>query len=62
MSGNQTTNWTVSRPVTPEYNISMHEFANMSCTIIKQYKDSAEGRMESDSADLDDISSKSVVW
>ena len=51
----------MSRPVTPEYNIAMHQFTNLSCTTTKQHKDSPEECMKSDAADLDKISSKSVT-
>ena len=49
------------RPVTPEYNIAMLQFIKLPCTITKQHDDSPVGRVESDAADLDEISSKSVV-
>ena len=48
MSGEQT----MSRPVTPEYSHSQARHA-----ITKQREHSLEGRMESDAADLDKISS-----
>ena len=51
----------MSRPLTPEYIIAVLQFINLPCTITKQHDDSPVGRMESDSADLDEISSKSVV-
>ena len=61
MSGKQRASWTMSRPVTPEYNIAMQQFTNLSCTTTKQHKDSPEECMKSDAAYLDKISSKSVV-
>ena len=51
----------MSIPVTPEYNIAMQPFTNLSCTTTKQHNDSPEECMKSDAADLDKISSKSVV-
>ena len=42
----------MSRPVTPEYNIALQQFTNLSCTTTKHHKDSPEGRMKSDAADL----------
>ena len=62
MSGMQRASWTMSRPVTPEYNIAMQQFTNLSCTTTKQHNDSPQEYMKSDAADLDNISSKSVVW
>ena len=40
MSGKQRSPWTMSRPGTPEYNIAMQQFTNLSCTTTKLHKDS----------------------
>ena len=58
----QRASWTMARPVAPEYNIAMQQFTNLSCTTTKQHKDSPEESMKNEAADLDKISSKSLVW
>lgn len=58
MSENQRALWTMSRPMTSEYNIAMQEFTNLSYTTSEQHKDLTEARMERDVADLQEISSK----
>ena len=62
MSGKQRASGIMSRPVTPEYNIALQQFIDLSCTTNKQHNDSPEECMKSDAADLDKTSSKSVVW
>ena len=52
----------MSRPVAPDYNMAMQQFTNMSCTTTNQHKDTPDESMKSDAADLDKISSKSLVW
>ena len=41
---------------------AIHQFTNPSYTTTKHRKDSPEGRMKRDAADLDEVSSKPVVW
>ncbi len=62
MSEQQRALWTMSRPVTSEYNIAMQEFTNLSYTTSEQHKDLTEARMKRDAADVEKISSKLVGW
>ncbi|KAJ8364405.1 hypothetical protein SKAU_G00132360 [Synaphobranchus kaupii] len=62
MSEKQRALWTMSRPITAEYNIAMQEFTNLSYTTSEQHKDLTEARMKRDAADLEKISSKLAIW
>ena len=62
MSEKQRALWTMSRPITSEYNNAMQEFTNLSYKTSEQHKDLTEARMKRDAADLEKISSKLVVW
>ena len=62
MSEEQRAIWTMSRPITSEYNIAMQEFTNLSYSISEQHKDLTEARMKRDATDLEEISAKLVAW
>ena len=44
--------WTLSAPVTSEYNIAMHDFIDLAYTTSSQHKDSTEVRIKRDAYDL----------
>ena len=44
--------WTLSAPVTSEYNIAMQDFTNLTYTTSPQHKDSTEARIKRDASDL----------
>ena len=50
--------WTMSMPVTSEYNNAMQEFTNLLYKTSEQHKESTEARMKRDTADLSKIISK----
>ena len=62
MSEEQRAIWTMSRPITSEYNIAMQEFTNLSYSTSEQHKDLTEARMKRDATDLEEISAKLVAW
>ena len=47
--------WTLSAPVTSEYNIAMQDFTNLTYTTSPQHKDSTEARIKRDASDLEKI-------
>ena len=47
--------WTLSAPVTSEYNIAMQDFTNLTYTTSPHYKDSTEARIKRDASDLEKI-------
>ena len=47
--------WTLSAPVTSEYNIAMQDFTNLTYTTSPQHKDSTEVRIKRDASDLENI-------
>lgn len=51
MTEKQRALWTMSMPITSEYNIAMQEFTNLSYTTSEQHKDLTNARMKSDAAD-----------
>ena len=61
LRGKQRASWTMTIPVAPEYNIAMQQLTNLSCTTTKQHKGSPDESMKSYAADLDKVSSKTVV-
>ena len=58
MSEQQTAIWTMSSPISAEYNIAMQEFSNLSYTTSEQQKDMIEARMKKNLGDLEMISTK----
>ena len=58
MSEDQTALWTLSSPVSAEYNFSMQEFTSLTYTTSEQHKDLTEARIKRDTADLEKISEK----
>ena len=47
--------WTLSAPVTSEYNIAMQDLTNLTYTTSPQRKDSNEARIKTDASDLEKI-------
>lgn len=47
--------WTMSTPITSEYNNAMQEFNNLTYTTSEQHRESTEARVKRDHADLDKI-------
>ena len=45
--------WTLSAPVTSDYNIAMQDFTNLPYTTNPQYKDSIEACIKRDTSDLE---------
>ena len=62
MSERQIALWTMSRPITSEYNVAMQEFTNLSYTTNEQHKESTEARKKRDAVDLEEINSKPEAW
>lgn len=60
LSEGQRALWTMSTPVTAEYNMAMQEFANLSYSTSEQHKELTDARMKRDSNDLQKISDKLV--
>ena len=54
--------WTLSAPVTSEYNIAMQDFTNLTYTTSPQHKDSTEARIKRDASDLEKIRIKLAAW
>ena len=50
--------WTLSAPVTSEYNSAMQDFTDLTYTTSPQHKDSTEARIKRDASDLDKIRMK----
>ena len=50
--------WTMSTPITSEYNDAMQEFNNLTYTTSEQHRESTEARMKRDYADLEKIQEK----
>ena len=61
MNEEQRALWTMSLPITSEYNIAMQDFTNLSYTTSEQHKDATEGRMSRDTSDLLKIKSKLIT-
>ena len=55
MTENMRNLWTLSAPVTSEYNIAMQDFTNLTYTISPQHKDSTEARIKRGASDLEKI-------
>lgn len=47
--------WTLSAPVTSEYNIAMQDFTNQTYTSSPQHKDSTEAHIKRDASDIEKI-------
>lgn len=62
MSEEQRVMWTMSSPITSQYNIAMQEFTNLSYTTSEQHKDLTKEWMKIDAADLEENRSKLVRW
>jgi len=58
MSEQQTAVWTMSSPISAEYNIAMQEFTDLSYTTSEQHKDLTEARMKRDLGDIEKIGTK----
>jgi len=58
MSEQQTAVWTMSSPISAEYNSAMQEFTNLSYTTSEQHNDMTEARMKRDLGDLEKISTE----
>ena len=54
--------WSMSSPITSEYNVAMQEFTNISYTTTEQHKESTEARKKGDAVDLEEINSKLEAW
>ena len=54
--------WTLSAPVTSEYNIAMQDFTNLTYTTSPQHKDSTEARIKRDASDLEKIRIKLAAY
>ena len=54
--------WTMSRPITSQYNEAMQEFTNLSHTTTEQRKESTEAKKKRDAVDLEEINSKRGAW
>ena len=50
--------WTLSAPVTSEYNSAMQDFTDLTYTTSPQHKDSTESRIKRDTSDLEKINLK----
>ena len=50
--------WTLSTPITSEYNNAMQEFNDLTYTTSEQHRESAEARMKRDHSDLENIKEK----
>ena len=50
--------WTMSTPITSEYNDAMQEFNNLTYTTSEQHRESTEARMNRDQVDLKKIKEK----
>ena len=50
--------WTLSAPVTSEYNSAMQDFTDLTYTTSPQHKDSTEARIKRDASDLEKIQTK----
>jgi 5'-3' exonuclease len=61
MTEDQRSLWTLSTPITSEYNNAMQEFSNLSYTTSEQHKESTEARIKRDTSDLSKIHSKLVA-
>ncbi len=61
MNEEQRALWTMSLPITSEYNNAMQEFNNLSYTTSEQHKELTEARISRDSSDLSKIKSKLVA-
>lgn len=60
LSEGQRALWTMSTPVTAEYNMAMQEFANLSYSTSEQHKELTDARIKRDNNDLQKISAKLV--
>lgn len=58
MIDDQRSQWTMSTPVTAEYNNAMQELNDLSYTTSEQHKELTETRMKRDTSDLEKISTK----
>ena len=58
MTEEQRSLWTMSTPITAEYNGAMQELNSLSFTTSEQHKDSTEARMKRDTSDLEKINTK----
>ena len=58
MSEEQRALWTMSTPISAEYNIAMQEFANLSYTTSEQHKELTDTRKKRDISDLSKINTK----
>ena len=58
MTEEQRSLWTMSMPVTSEYNSAMQEFTNLSFTTSDQHKDLSEARIKRDTSDVSKINKK----
>ena len=58
MNEEQRSLWTMSTPITSQYNDAMQEFNHLSYTTSEQHKESTESRINRDSSDLSKIRSK----
>ena len=60
MSPEQIALWTMSIPISAEYNVAMQEFTTLSYSTSEQHKELTESMMRRVLADLEKISSKLV--
>lgn len=50
--------WTMSTPITSEYNNAMQEFNDLTYTTSEQHQESSEARMKRDHYDLEKVKEK----
>ncbi|KAH3833678.1 hypothetical protein DPMN_106991 [Dreissena polymorpha] len=50
--------WTLSAPVTSEYNSTMQDFTDLAYTTSPQHKESTEARIKRDASDLEKMHTK----
>ena len=55
MTEEQRSLWTMSPPITSEYNYAMQEFKRLSNTTSEQHKEVTQARVQIDSSDLEKL-------
>ena len=58
MSEEMRTQWTLSMPITAEYNYAMQNFCNLAHTTSGQHKEASDARVKRDHADQEQLHAK----
>jgi hypothetical protein len=62
MTEEQRSLWTMSTPITSQYNHAMQEFNELSYTTSEQHKEATQARVQRDSSDLENLKTSLAVY